>query len=132
MLGLLAAVADNGGMQREAHTSASDTTAGFYMPVNSVPSDTKPAHLCYLIQNEEREERDAAMHQRYLDYVSHFERWNKPKGWARYMAHHPIAALSALTKGGELPAEWCRHPMGEVDFQIEILVDSFRRMGRTD
>ena len=91
--------------------------------------DTHPAHLCYLTQ---REERDAVMHQRYLDYLVRFERWNKPKGWARYMAHRPLAALAALTKGGELPPKWCRQPSSVVDFQIDILVDRVRRMSRTD
>ena len=97
-----------------------------------MPTDTKPSHLCFLTQHEEREERNALLHQRYLDYLVRFERWNKPKGWARYMAHRPLAALAALTKGRELPPEWCRRPLSEVDFQIEILVDRVRRMGRTD
>lgn len=72
------------------------------------------------------------MQQRYLDYLVRFERWNKPKGWARYMARHPMAALAALTRGRELPPEWCRQPMGEVDFQFEILLDNVRRMDRTN
>jgi hypothetical protein len=89
-------------------------------------TNTHPPHFCYLTQ---REERDAVMHQRYVDYLVRFERWNKPKGWARFMARHPLAAL---TRGRELPPEWCHKPMGEVDLQIEILVDRVRRMGRTD
>lgn len=92
-------------------------------------TDTKPSHLCSLTQ---REERDAVMHQRYLAYLVRFERWNKPKGWARFMARHPLAVLAALTKGGELPPEWCSQPISEVDFQFEILLDNVRRMGRTD
>lgn len=94
---------------------------------NMMPTDTKPSHLCFLTQHEER---NALLHQRYLAYMDHFERWNKPKGWARFMARHPLAALAALTRGWELPPEWCRQPMGEVDFQIEVLVGRVRRMGR--
>ena len=89
--------------------------------------NTHPPHLCFT-QNDER---DALLHQRYLNYLVRFERWSKPKGWARYMARHPLAAMFALTKGGELPAEWCRQPLSEVDFQIEILVDSVRRMSQS-
>lgn len=91
---------------------------------NVTTTDTRPFTLTH------REERDAILHQRYLAYLVRFERWNKPKGWARYMAHHPLAALAALTQGRELPSEWCRQPMTEVDFQTEILVDSVRQMGR--
>lgn len=89
--------------------------------------DKRPDHLCFLTQ---REERDATLHQRYLAYLVRFERWNKPKGWVRFMARHPLAALAALTRGRKLPTEWCRQPMAEVDFQIEILVGRVRRMGR--
>lgn len=92
-----------------------------------MPTDTKPSHLCFLTQ---REERNAALHQRYMVYVANFERWNRVTGWARFIARHPLAALVALTKGRELPFVWCRQPMGEVDFQIEILVGRVRRMGR--
>ena len=90
--------------------------------------DTHPAHLCYLTQ---REERDAVMHQRYLDYLVRFERWNKPKGWARFMVSHPLAVLAALTQGGELPPEWCRQPMSEVDFLSEMFLNHIRRMSLT-
>ncbi len=94
---------------------------------NVMTTDTKPSQPSSLTQ---REERDAVLHQRYLAYLAHFGRWKKPKGWACFMANHPLAALVALTKGRELPSEWCRQPMGEVDFQIEILVGRVRRMGR--
>jgi hypothetical protein len=80
--------------------------------------NTHPPHYCVLIQNEMCEERNALLHQRYLDYLVRFERWNKAKGWARYMAHRPLAALAALTRGRELPPEWCRQPMGEGDLPV--------------
>lgn len=89
--------------------------------------DKRPDHLCVLTQ---REELDAALHERYLAYLVRFERWNKPKGWARYMAHHPLAALAALTKGKELPSEWCRQPQSKDDFVSEIFLGSARQMGR--
>jgi len=92
-----------------------------------MPPNAHQPHLCILTQ---REERDAALHERYRVYIARFKRWNKPNGWARFMAHHPLAALFALTRGRELPPEWCRQPMAEVDFQIEILVGRVRRMGR--
>jgi len=94
---------------------------------NVMTTDTKPSQPGILTQHEER---DAALHERYLAYLARFDRWNKPKGWARFMARHPLAALVGLTKGRELPPEWCCKPMGEVDFQIEILVGMAKRMGR--
>lgn len=94
---------------------------------NVMTTDTKPSQPGILTQ---REERDAALHERYRVYIARFKRWNKPKGWARFMARHPLVALGALTRGRELPPEWCRQPISEVDFQIEILVGRVRRMGR--
>lgn len=94
---------------------------------NVMTTDTKPSQPGTFTQHEER---DAALREQYLAYRVRFERWNKPNGWARFMARHPLAALAALTRGRELPSEWCRQPMGEVDFQIEILVGRVRRMGR--
>jgi hypothetical protein len=79
--------------------------------------DTHPPHLCYLTQCEER---DAILHQRYLAYLVRFDRWSKPKGWARYMARHPLAALAALTRGQELPPELCHQPLSRDDFVSEI------------
>lgn len=66
-----------------------------------------------------RKEQDAAVHKRYLDYVARFERWSKLKGWARYIAHQPLAALTSTVKGGELPAEWHRQPLSEFDWFLE-------------
>ena len=81
-------------------------------------------HLCILAQ---REERDAILHQRYVAYMARFERWSRPKGWARYMARHPVAAL---TRGRELPPEWCHQPLSRDDFVSDIFLDYARQMSR--
>lgn len=94
---------------------------------NVMTTDTKPSQPSSLTQ---REERDAVLHQRYLAYLAHFGRWKKPKGWACFMANHPLAALVALTKGRELPPAWCRQPMGRDDFVSEIFLDYVRLMSR--
>ncbi len=88
---------------------------------------THPPHLCYLTQCEER---NVALHQRYLAYLVRFERWNKPKGWARFTLHRPLAAIAALSQGRELPSEWCRQPQSKDDFVTEIFLGSARQMGR--
>lgn len=96
---------------------------------DSMPPNTHPPHYCVLTQ---REERDAVLHQRYLGYVSHFERWGKPKAWVRYFARHPVAAVVSMVSGQQLPTEWTRQPLSEVDFLSEIFLAHIRRMSRTD
>lgn len=89
--------------------------------------DTQTSHPCTLTH---REERDAALHQSYLEYLVRFERWSRPKGWSRFMARHPLAALAALTRGRELPPEWCHQPLSRDDFVSEIFLDYARQMSR--
>lgn len=91
---------------------------------NVTTTDTCPFTLTH------REERDAALHERYLAYLVRFERWSKRKGWSRFMARHPLAALAALTRGRELPPEWCHQPLSRDDFVSDIFLDYARQMSR--
>lgn len=89
-------------------------------PTSNVVSD-----WCSLIR---RGERAAALHQKYLHYVARFERWDKCKGWLRYVVDSPVTALAAIFNRRPLPSEWRRLPTSEEDFQLELFSGHIRRM----
>lgn len=87
--------------------------------------DTHPAHNCVLTQ---RDERKAYWHQRYLGYLSYFERWDKPKAWVRYFARHPVAEpLSRWSVAGlncQHPLNWLSQTARMLRYQHWILCGS--------
>lgn len=90
---------------------------------------SRPAEWCVLTN---REERDAAMHRQYLDYVARFERSDWRRGWLLYLVRHPLMASCGLFKGRPLPTEWRRNPLSEDDYWAERFLKHLGRITPKD
>ena len=80
----------------------------------------------------EREKRASVLHQQYFDYAVRFVRWDKRKGWARYLAQHPVGALIAMVTGKSLPGEWRKQPLSEIDYLAEVLLSRFGSVSKPE
>lgn len=98
-------------------------------PPHSGSDHPIPFHLCVL---REREKRASVLHQQYFDYAVRFVRWDKRKGWARYLAQHPVGALIAMVTGKSLPGEWRKQPLSEIDYLAEVLLSRFGSVSKPE